>query len=64
MGFLKGSASFVRFSVEGELPENPLYFIADRVVSFCFRDIDVFIFAPLGCFFPHHAAEFSQTWDL
>lgn len=40
MGFLKGSASFVRFSVEGELPENPLDFIADRVVSFCFRDID------------------------
>lgn len=40
MGFLKGSASFVRFSVEGELPENPLDFIADRVVSFSFRDID------------------------
>ncbi|MFT5729429.1 MAG: hypothetical protein ACI8PB_003595 [Desulforhopalus sp.] len=40
MGFLKGSASFVRFSVEGDLPENPLDFIADRVVSFCFRDID------------------------
>jgi len=40
MGFLKGTASFVRFSVEGELPENPLDFIADRVVSFCFRDID------------------------
>ena len=40
MGFLKGSASFVRFSVEGELPENLLDFIADRVVSFSFRDID------------------------
>lgn len=40
MGFLKGSASFVRFSVEGELPENPLDFIADRVVAFSFRDID------------------------
>lgn len=40
MGLLKGSASFVRFSVEGELPENLLDFIADRVVSFSFRDID------------------------
>lgn len=40
MGFLKGSASFVRFSVEGELPENALDFIADRVVAFSFRDID------------------------
>jgi len=40
MGFLKGSASFVRFSVEGELPENLLDFIADRVVAFSFRDID------------------------
>lgn len=40
MGLLKGSASFVRFSVEGELPENLLDFVADRVVSFAFRDID------------------------
>ena len=40
MGFLKGSASFVRFGVEGELPENPLDYIADRIVSFAFRDID------------------------
>lgn len=40
MGLLKGSASFVRFSVEGELPENLLDFIADRVVSFSFKDID------------------------
>lgn len=40
MGLIKGSASFVRFSVEGELPENPLDFIADRVTSFSFRDID------------------------
>lgn len=30
----------MRFSVEGELPENPLDFIADRVVSFSFQDID------------------------
>lgn len=40
MGLLKGSASFVRFSVEGELPENLLDFIADRVVSYSFKDID------------------------
>jgi len=40
MGLLKGSASFVRFSVMGDLPENPLDYIADRVVSFSFKDID------------------------
>lgn len=40
MGFINGSASFVRFSVEGELPENTLDFIADRVMAFSFRDID------------------------
>lgn len=40
MSFLKGSASFVRFSVEGELPENGLDFIADRVAAFSFQDID------------------------
>lgn len=40
MGFLKGTASFVRYSVEGELPENALDYIADRVVSFSFEDID------------------------
>ncbi len=40
MGFLKGSASFVRFSVEGELPDNTLDFILDSVISFGFEDID------------------------
>ena len=40
MGFIKGTASFVRFSVEGELPENIWDFIADRVAAFSFRDID------------------------
>lgn len=40
MSFLKGTASFVRFSVEGELPENPLDFIADRIIAFSFKDID------------------------
>ncbi len=40
MGFVSGSASFVRFSVEGELPENAWDFIADRIASFSFKDID------------------------
>lgn len=40
MSFLKGTASFVRFSVEGELPENTLDFIADRIIAFSFKDID------------------------
>lgn len=40
MGFLKGSASFVRFSVVGDLPENSLDFIAQRVIAFSFKDID------------------------
>ncbi len=40
MGFLKGSASFVRFQVVGELPENEMDFIADRIMAFAFQDID------------------------
>lgn len=40
MGFLKGTASFVKFAVEGDLPENPLDYIADRIISFSFQDID------------------------
>jgi hypothetical protein len=40
MGFISGSASFVRFSVEGELPENVWDFIAERVAAFSFVDID------------------------
>jgi recombination associated protein RdgC len=40
MGFVKGTASYVRFGIEGELPENIWDFIADRVVAFAFRDID------------------------
>jgi len=40
MGFVNGSASFVRFSVEGELPENIWDFIAERVAAFSFQDID------------------------
>lgn len=40
MGLIKGSGSFVRFSVLGELPENTLDFIANRIAAFSFQDID------------------------
>lgn len=40
MGLLKGSASFVKFTVDGDLPENPLDYIAERIISFSFQDID------------------------
>jgi hypothetical protein len=40
MSFIAGSASFVRFSIEGELPENPLDFIAERIRAYSFADID------------------------
>ncbi len=40
MSFLGRSSSFVRFSVDGELPDNPIDFISDRISSFVFADID------------------------
>lgn len=40
MGLFKGSASFVRFTVGGDLPENPLDYIAERIALFSFQDID------------------------
>ncbi len=40
MSFLGRSSSFVRFSIDGELPDNPLDFISDRITSFVFEDID------------------------
>lgn len=40
MSFLKGSASFVRFTMEGELPDNTLEYLLDRIISFSFEDID------------------------
>lgn len=40
MGLISGSVSFIRFGVEGKLPENILDFIDDRIRSFSFRDID------------------------
>lgn len=40
MGFVSGSAQFVRFTIEGNLPDNPLEFIGERIAAFSFRDID------------------------
>ena len=40
MGFLSGSISFVRYQVEGELPENFWDFAAERIKLYSFKDID------------------------
>ncbi|MDW7771502.1 MAG: recombination-associated protein RdgC [Desulfobulbaceae bacterium] len=40
MGFLTGTASFVRFSIEGQLPESFWDFIAEKVAAHAFQDID------------------------
>lgn len=40
MGALSGSASFMRFSVEGELPDSFWDFVAERVAAHSFQDID------------------------
>ena len=40
MGMLSNSGTFVRFSVEGELPENFWSFAAERIAQFSFKDID------------------------
>lgn len=40
MGLLSGTASFSRFSVEGEVPENFWDFVAQRVAEHSFQDID------------------------
>jgi DNA recombination-dependent growth factor C len=40
MGLMNGSASYVRFAVTGDLPENALDFIARRISAYSFRDID------------------------
>ena len=40
MGLLSSSASYVRYSVEGELPENFWEFAAERIAQYAFRDID------------------------
>ena len=40
MGFLTGSASFIRFSVEGEIPDSFWDFVAERVAAHSFQDID------------------------
>ena len=40
MGLISGSASFTRFSVEGEVPENFWDFIEKQVKEHSFKDID------------------------
>lgn len=40
MGLLSGSASFMRFSVEGELPASFWEAVADKIAAHSFRDID------------------------
>lgn len=40
MGALSGSASFMRFSVEGDPPEAFWDFVADKVAAHSFKDID------------------------
>jgi len=40
MGLLSRTTTFVRYAVEGELPENFWNFAAERIAQFSFRDID------------------------
>lgn len=40
MGLLSNSASFVRYTVEGELPEDFWNFAAGQITRYSFRDID------------------------
>lgn len=40
MGLITGVASFVRYTVEGEVPENFWDFAAERITAHAFRDID------------------------
>lgn len=40
MGLLAGGANFVEFQVSGDLPDDPLGFMAERVKAFSFQDID------------------------
>jgi DNA recombination-dependent growth factor C len=40
MGLVSGAASFVRFSVEGQLPDSFWEFAAERIAAHSFHDID------------------------
>ncbi|MBW2466905.1 MAG: recombination-associated protein RdgC [Deltaproteobacteria bacterium] len=40
MGLISRTTTFVRYSVEGELPENFWEFAAERIAQYSFRDID------------------------
>lgn len=40
MSFLKGTASFVCFSTEGELPDGSVDYLSKRITAYSFKDID------------------------
>ncbi len=40
MGMLSRTSTFVRYSVEGQLPDNFWDFVAERIAQFSFQDID------------------------
>jgi DNA recombination-dependent growth factor C len=40
MGLLSRTATFVRYEIEGTLPDNFRDFVAERIAEFSFRDID------------------------
>ena len=40
MGLLSRTSTFVRYSIEGQLPDNFWDFAAERIAQFSFRDID------------------------
>lgn len=40
MGFISGTASFVRYQVEGEIPSDFWEFAAKRIALYSFKDID------------------------
>ncbi len=40
MGLLTGSSTFVRYSVDGDIPDNFWDFAAERIAAFSFKDID------------------------
>ena len=62
MGVLSGSASFMRFSVEGDLPDQFWDFVADRVAAHSFQDIDD-IHCIKRIFFIQQRMQFPEVFD-
>ena len=46
MGLLTASSTFVRYKVEGTLPDNFMDFADGQITRFAFRDIDWSMFKP------------------